>query len=185
MTKIPPHAKCVFTGIIYDVYQWEQVLFDGSSTTFECLKRPDTVVVIPVQGTDVFYARQEQPNIPPFISLFGGRAEKGEAPLEAAKRELLEETGLTSNNWEQIRCYSAPSKIDWKIYFFVARDCMKTAEQHLDAGEKITVHTASIDDFINKIVTDPNFSEYELRLEIMSLFDPSKAVLLKNQILGL
>jgi 8-oxo-dGTP pyrophosphatase MutT (NUDIX family) len=185
VTKIPPHAQCVFTGIIYDVYQWEQVLFDGSVATFECLKRPDTVVVIPVQGTKVFYARQEQPNKPLFISLFGGRAEKGEAPLEAAKRELLEETGLISNNWEQIRCYVAPSKIDWKVYFFVARDCLKTADQTLDAGEKIEVCTASIDDFINNIVTDPRFSEFELRAEIMSAFDPAKVDLLKKQILGL
>lgn len=185
MTKIPPHAQCVFTGIIYDVYQWEQVLFDGSSATFECLKRPDTVVVIPVQGSQVFYARQEQPNKPPFISLFGGRAEKTEAPLEAAKRELLEETGLSSNDWEQIRCYTAPGKIDWKIYFFVARDCVKTAEQKLDAGEKIEVHSVSIDDFISKIVTDPHFSEHELRHEIMGAFDPFKAAKLKNEILGI
>ncbi len=37
--KIPPNAKRVFKGIIFDVYQWQQKMFDGSKETFEMLKR--------------------------------------------------------------------------------------------------------------------------------------------------
>lgn len=35
---IPDHAKCVFKGVIFDVYQWEQKLYNGTTTTFEKLK---------------------------------------------------------------------------------------------------------------------------------------------------
>ncbi len=31
MGKIPPQAKRVFEGIVFDVYQWEQVLLDGKT----------------------------------------------------------------------------------------------------------------------------------------------------------
>lgn len=64
MSKIPPHAVRVFKGVIFDVYQWEQMLYDGSTTTFECLKRPDTVIVIPLAGEMVYYAEQAQPGQP-------------------------------------------------------------------------------------------------------------------------
>lgn len=36
--KLPPQAKKVFTGQIFDVYQWEQEMYDGSFETFEMLK---------------------------------------------------------------------------------------------------------------------------------------------------
>lgn len=42
---VPDAAQHVFEGMIFDVYQWPQKLFDGSEHTFEMLKRPDTVVV--------------------------------------------------------------------------------------------------------------------------------------------
>lgn len=185
MSKIPSHAKRVFKGVIYDVYQWEQELFDGSKATFECLKRPNTVIVIPIAGNTVFYARQEQPNKPPFLSLFGGTAEDKEAPIETAKRELFEETGFQSNNWKQFKKHSFPSgKISWDIYYFLAFDCQKTGEQELDAGEKIEIRQASMDEFLTKIVPDENFSEYELRNEVMSAFNKDRVSEFKKILQG-
>ena len=182
--KIPAQAKCVFKGIIFDVYHWEQEMYDGSKATFEALKRANTVVVIPVEGNQVYYAKQEQPGKPPFTSLFGGRAEEGEDPLESAKRELLEETGFISDDWKQIRHYAPPGRVEWNVYFFIARNCRKTTRQQLDGGEKIEVISTTIDDFVDNIILDPKFSEHELREEIMSAFDPVKADALKKEILG-
>ncbi|MDB5477810.1 MAG: hypothetical protein JWM96_305 [Alphaproteobacteria bacterium] len=182
--KIPAHATCVFKGVIFDVYQWEQEMFDGSKSTFEALKRPDTVMVIAMQGDQVFYAEQEQPGKAPFISLFGGRAEEGETPLEAAKRELLEETGFASEDWVELRRVSFPGKIDWDVYYFVARGCSKVSEQKLDAGEKIEIHSISLDRFISEIIPGDLFREYELKQEILSSFNPIIAEQLKKDILG-
>lgn len=38
---IPEQAGCVFHGEIFDVYQWQQEMFDGSYERFEMLRRPD------------------------------------------------------------------------------------------------------------------------------------------------
>ncbi len=43
---IPDSAKRMFEGIIFDVYQWKQTQFDGTTRDFEMLKRPDTVVIL-------------------------------------------------------------------------------------------------------------------------------------------
>lgn len=180
--KIPAHATCVFKGEIFDVYQWQQELFDGSHATFECLKRRNTVVVIPMQGDTVFYAEQEQPGKPPFISLFGGRAENDEEALETAKRELLEETGLASDDWQQLYAVDLTSKLDWTIYYFVARNCQKVQEPQLDGGEKITLRTTSLDNFISEVIGNPRFAEKELQHRLYSAFNPAAATQLISQL---
>jgi ADP-ribose pyrophosphatase len=62
MSNIPKHAKKVFSGIIFDVYHWEQELYDGTSTTFEALKRRGTAIVLPIlYNGNILLCIQEQP----------------------------------------------------------------------------------------------------------------------------
>ncbi len=42
---MPDHARRVFRGEVFDVYQWEQEMFDGSKAVFEKLIRQDTVII--------------------------------------------------------------------------------------------------------------------------------------------
>ncbi len=103
---IPEHAQKVFEGIMFDVYQWEQKMFDGSAATFEKLVRPDTVVVFPVlPNGNILLTEQEQPEKEPFIGAAGGRVDKGEDILDAARRELLEETGYTAEKFWSIETF--------------------------------------------------------------------------------
>ena len=45
-TKFPDNAKKVFEGVIYDVYQWPQKLYDGTTVTYERVNRQNTVSVL-------------------------------------------------------------------------------------------------------------------------------------------
>lgn len=45
---IPEQAELKFHGVIFDVYQWPQEMFDGSTETFEMLRRADTVKIIAI-----------------------------------------------------------------------------------------------------------------------------------------
>mgnify|MGYP000255301749 CR=1 FL=1 len=47
MGKLPPDAKKDFDGIIFDVYHYNQKMYNGTTETFEILKRADTAIVIP------------------------------------------------------------------------------------------------------------------------------------------
>ncbi len=164
---IPPHAKRVFKGVIFDVYQWEQKMYDGSTTTFEALRRPDTVSVIATVGDKICILHQQQPDrIKPFISLPGGRANADEDPLEAAKRELLEETGYASEDWELYKVSSPVGKIDWKCYIYIARHCQRTAEPQLDAGEQIDLQFYSFDAFVN-LVNVEDLRGLDLKIELL------------------
>ena len=146
---IPEDAQKVFKGLIFDVYQWQQKMFDGSVQTFERLKRPDTSQVIATVGDKILIQTEEQPNAEaPFTSLPGGRHDPGEDALTAAKRELLEETGYVSDDWEMWREVDPVSKIEWTVHTFIARNCRKEKEQHLDAGERVSTRLVNFDDFL-------------------------------------
>ena len=166
--KIPEQAKRVFQGVIFDVYQWPQKMFDGGESTFEMLKRPNTVTVIATQGESVYFAEEEQPTKPIISTLFGGRVGEGEDPLVAAKREVLEEAGLQSDDWTLYKVYEPVIKIDWQISVYIARNCRRVADQQLDAGERITIKEVSFDAFIDLVCSD-RFNEKDFACDIMRL----------------
>lgn len=160
--NLPPNAKRVFKGIIFDVWQWEQKMFDGTVEIFEKLRRADTALVIAVVGDKILIQEQEQPaKFGPFLSLPGGRLEEGEEPLDGAKREFLEETGYVSDDWELWKQFSPFSKTIWTVYIYIARNCRKEAEQTLDAGEKISLRLIDFEEFL-MLSEDKMFYEREL-----------------------
>ncbi|MCR5196431.1 MAG: NUDIX hydrolase [Pseudobutyrivibrio sp.] len=68
-------------------------------------------------------------------------SEHAEAALDAAKRELLEETGYESDNWKFLLSVPSNATIaDNYANIFVARNCRKTSSQDLDDTEFLNVH---------------------------------------------
>lgn len=179
--KSPDHAKKVFTGKIFDIYQWEQSMYDGSTAIFEKLKRPDTVVVFPVlDNGNILLTEQEQPGKEPFIGACGGRMEDGEDVLEAAKREFLEETGYEAREYILWKAVHPASKIDWVVYFFIAKGCTKLKEQELDGGEKISIKSVTFDEFL-QIGRNEKFMEKEIIPDLYeALLDSEKYEKLKQ-----
>jgi ADP-ribose pyrophosphatase len=165
--NIPASAKRVFKGVIFDVWQWKQKMFDGSFEIFEKLQRPNTVNVIPIVGDKIMILRQRQPDWKKEkTSIAGGRIDEGEKPLAAAKRELLEETGYESKNWELWKEQNPSGKIIWTVYTYIARDCKFKQPPQLDTGEKIKTKIISFDDFL-MLSEEPNFYEGEIKSSLL------------------
>jgi 8-oxo-dGTP pyrophosphatase MutT (NUDIX family) len=147
---LPRNAKRVFKGKIFEVYQWRQKQFDGSYAIFEKVKRASAATTIAVSGNKILLTREKQPGAPKaFLAMPGGRIDKGESPLQAAKRELLEETGYASDDWRPFSKERFSSKIEWTLYWYIAKNCKKVSEPHPDLGEKIDVIKVNLDQFLN------------------------------------
>lgn len=172
--KIPDQAKRVFKGVIFDVYQWEQEMFDGSKATFEMMKRPGTTQVIATVGDKIFMAHESQPTKPDFFSLPGGRLEEGEEPLAGAKRELLEESGLESDDWELYKMYEPVHKLDWQVHAYIARNCRKVAEPKLDSGEKIAIEAMDFDKFVATVLFSKFWGDTFVMDILRMKLDPEK-----------
>ena len=70
-----------------------------------------------------------------------GGAPKGEPLLEAAQRELLEETGCTATHWEPwLELQTSNSVTDELATIYLAQGLSQQAELELDETEDITVH---------------------------------------------
>lgn len=137
---IPKHATRVFKGKLFDVYQWQQEMFDGSMETFEMLRRPDTIAVIAVDDKgEIIACHEEQPGgIVRENHIPAGRVDPTDmSVLDAAKREVEEETGYRFMNWKLLEVNQPISKIEWFIHVFVAwGETGKVPVKH-DAGERI------------------------------------------------
>ena len=165
--KLPKNARRVFKGEIFEVWQWPQKMYDGSTETFEMLKRPDTTQVIATVGDKIALLIQKQPDrSEAFMSLPGGRREKGERPLNSVKRELLEETGYVSRDWKLWNSVDPVGKMVWTVYTYIARDCIFWQAPRPDAGEKISVKLISYDEFL-KLADTPDFSGDELAKQLL------------------
>ncbi len=172
---LPPNAHLVFKGVIFEVWQWEQEMFDGTTEIFERVWRPPAVEVIATVGDKILIEDQDQPDRPDNINFPSGRADKNDDPLLEAKRELLEETGYESADWQLFMKHARDGKVMQDSYFFIARNCKKTGEPHLDPGEKIETRLVTFDELIAladepRFWIFPEFISYLLRLRL----DPAK-----------
>ena len=83
-----------------------------------------------------------------------GMFEKDENdPLTVAKRELLEETGYTSDSWTYLgSTLESTSKLTNRMHLFLAKDCVQTCGQHLDANEHLTVTEVYLDTAVGMVM---------------------------------
>ena len=82
-----------------------------------------------------------------------GGAKLDENPLDAAKRELREETGLTATTWNQIlRLHTSNSITNEEAIVFVAQD-LTEGEQDFDTTEEIEIRKLPLADAIGMIAS--------------------------------
>ncbi len=106
------------------------------------LEYPDWVNVIAITRDGQFVMVRQYRHAMDVVltELCAGVVEQGEEPLQAAQRELLEETGYSGGTWREIMTIGQnPSICDNITHCFLAQGVTLTAPQHLDASEDIAV----------------------------------------------
>lgn len=184
-SKFPDSAKQVYSGILYNVYHWDQKLYDNSITTFEGLERNDSVSVIPITADNqIVVTYQQQPHTTPFIGMPGGIIEPGEDSITAGYRELLEETGYEVSELEQLTEISFGSSLAGTSYYYIGRDAKVVGPAEPDPGEKIEVELVDFDKFL-ELLYDPSFRDTDLAIFLIrKIYQDGDHQPLKNLLFG-
>lgn len=159
-TLIPDGAERVFNGIIFSVYQWPQLQFDGSTATYEMVKRVDTINVIAIVDGKIVLLREEQPHHGQRVNFPLGKVdESDQTTLRAAQREVEEEIGYQFANWRLLDVKQFHPKIEWFIYTYVAWDKTAQVPPKLDPGEKISIELISFEE-LKKMADGNDYNDY-------------------------
>ena len=173
--SLPENARLAYEGKLFDVYEWDQKLYDGTTAVFEKIVRSDTVTIFPILDDGrIILIHDSQPHRETILTSPAGRVEPGETPEEAAPRELLEETGYASEKWEPFYTMTPIGKIDWMVYSYIAKGAKKIQEPTPDPGEKIEVELVTFDELIDVVGRGDTYRDDFTQVVLHALADPKK-----------
>jgi len=139
MLEKTQNTKQIYKGKIITVRVDQVLCSNGRVATREIVEHNPAVAILAYEEPNTYYfIRQYRHAIKKIIlECPAGIIEPDEDPLEAAKRELKEETGLTANSWHDLGgAYLTPGFCDEYMHFYLATE-LEHGKQALEEDENI------------------------------------------------
>ena len=105
------------------------------------IKEASAIVALDTEGNIILKSEYRYTYGEDLIEVPAGGFEKDETDgLAVAKRELLEETGYESDEWQYLGAtVESSSKLTNHMHIYFANNCRKVSEQKLDETEELNV----------------------------------------------
>lgn len=131
------HSKIVYKGKFVNV-RMDTVLTNGKKVTNEIIESKEGVIIAFLsEDNKLLLINQYRHKLGNIFELPAGAIKEGETPLQAAKRELREETGFQAKEWKLISSHRNGVHQEGLNYYFLARKQLINIPQELDSDEKI------------------------------------------------
>ena len=137
-------SRLLCKTVIADINEVEYTNPRGVTKPYIVLEAPEWVITVPLlkEGDTESFILIKQWRLGAnalTIEFPGGIIDKGESPEEAAKRELIEETGYKAHKMIHLASlWPNPAIMANKVHFFAALDLENTHKTHFDEDEFIT-----------------------------------------------
>jgi len=155
MSAIINSSATLHKGRVFNLVNENYTLENGVTAEMDFIQHPGAAAMVPMlNNQEVVLIKQYRHAIREFIwEIPAGTLGAGELPLNCARRELVEETGYSANDWNQLGTITPlPGYSDERIHIFLASD-LKVAEQQLDDDEMLNVHPIKFNDALQMILT--------------------------------
>ena len=122
---------------------------------YEVAHTPDAVAIVAVDaGGRIVFVRQQRTAVgAKVLELPAGLIDPGEEPLETAKRELREETGLRGGRWRELASFwTSPGFVDERVTVFVADD-LEEGEPDPDDAEDLEIDRWTLAEVEDRLAT--------------------------------
>ncbi len=142
-------SKSIFKGRVISLKVDEVTLPNGKTSTREIVNHPGAVAIIAITADKKMvvveqYRKALERSI---IEIPAGKLEKGEQPIDTARRELEEETGFAAGSLTYLQSFStSPGFADEIIHLFVAEDLsVVDGKAALDEDEFVEVMEITVE----------------------------------------
>ncbi|GAC1333560.1 MAG: NUDIX hydrolase [Chloroflexota bacterium] len=145
-------SETVFSGNLIDVRKDRVRLHDDRETTREIVVHPDVIAVVPVlpDGRLVLVRQFRISAKRVLLEIPAGGIDEGETPEEAAKREMVEETGYRVSNLQKLSgFFTSPGYTIEYMHLFLATDLQPGTPT--EATDEIEVVEMSLDDALQRL----------------------------------
>lgn len=151
--------EAVYKSKYFEVREQEVELPNKKKKKYSIVERRPISVILPITDKKELYIISQYRTLynKRLLEAVAGHADGNETPLEAAKRELLEETGISARQWEEVaRVESSASVIKSTMSIFLAKE-LDFDKPRPEDMENIELRKITIDEALEKI------SEGEIR----------------------
>ena len=174
LTEKTKKSELIYDGTVVHLYRDTVTLPDGSEGVREIVKHVGAVCIIPItdKGEVVLEKQYRYAVDQTLIEIPAGKLDSpDEDPLEAALRELREETGITPKEITYMGVYyGSPAIMGEKIHMYMARG-LSFGKNDLDDDEFLEVFTLPLDEAVNMTlsgeITDGKTQAALLRARMM------------------
>ena len=161
----------IYKGKILNLRRDDAVLPNGRACVREIVEHAGGVTVAALTDDDelIFVRQFRYPYMKVLLELPAGKLEKGEDPLESGKRELLEETGCTAEEYISLgEFYPSCGYTDEVIYLYLAKG-LKFGAQSLDEDEFLNVEKIPLEKAV-KMVMSNEIKDGKTQAAILKVF---------------